>query len=214
MSGVRLESVTKTFPGGVTAVAGVSLTVAGGEMLALLGPSGCGKTTLLRIVAGLTAPTAGRVSIHGRDVTADPPHRRDVAMVFQDPALLPTRPVFDSISLPLRFRRLPRREIDERVRRIAAELGLSELLTRRPGELSGGQRRRASLARALVREPRVLLFDEPLSQLDAPLRRDTGRLIREVQQARGVPAVYVTHDEKEADGVADRVIYLEPRPTP
>ena len=207
MADLRFENLTKRFAPGETAVDGADLSAAAGEIVVVLGPSGCGKTTLLRMAAGLETPTSGRVLIGGADVTAVPAHRRDVAMVFQGGALYPHLSLFENIAFPLRVRGTARDEVRRRVAEAASTLGLGELLDRFPGQVSGGQRRRAALARALVRRPAVFLLDEPLSELDAPLR--TG-LRAEVARLRGGPAavLHVTHDQAEAMALADRLAVM------
>ncbi len=179
---LHLERLSKTFPGGVRAVDDVSLTVPAGALVVLVGPSGCGKTTLLRLVAGLETPTAGRIVLSGRDLAGVPPADREVAMVFQDHALYPSRTVRDNLAFPLRLRRCPAGEIADRVRQAAGRLGLEDVLEARPGELSGGQQQRVALGRALVRRPALFLFDEPLSNVDAGLRRQLRQLVKQVQR--------------------------------
>ncbi len=205
MAEVSLERVTKVFPGGVYACRDISLTVRDGEFFVLLGPSGSGKTTLLRIIAGLERPTSGRVYIDGVDVTDLPPRKRDVAMVFQTWALYPHMRVYDNIAFPLRIRGVPRGEIDRRVREVAKLLGIEGLLDRYPRQLSGGQQQRVALARALVRNPKVWLMDEPLSNLDAILRVHMRVELKRLQRELGITTIYVTHDQAEAMAMADRV---------
>jgi sn-glycerol 3-phosphate transport system ATP-binding protein len=204
---VRLTGLVKRWPGGA-ALDGVSLTIAAGSFAVLLGPSGCGKTTCLRIVAGLEAPTEGRVSIGGRDVTALPPAARGIAMVFQSYALFPHLSVAENILFGLRARRVPRAERDRRLAAAAAMLGLDKLLDRRPGQLSGGQQQRVALGRAVVAEAGVCLMDEPLSNLDAQLRAEMRREILLLQRRLGITMLYVTHDQTEAMAMADQVILL------
>ena len=172
MSEIRLDQVTKEFPGGVQAVAGVSLTIASGEFMVLVGPSGCGKTTLLRMLAGLEEVTDGEIWIGEREVSRLAPRDRDIAMVFQNYALYPHYTVAKNLAYGLKVRKTPKAEIDRRVAEVARMLGLEELLQRRPGALSGGQRQRVAMGRAIVREPAAFLMDEPLSNLDAKLRVD------------------------------------------
>jgi multiple sugar transport system ATP-binding protein len=205
---VQIERLTRRF-GGVAAVDDLSLDVADGEFLVLLGPSGCGKSTLLRAVAGLVAPTAGRILLDGRDVTDVPARERDVAMVFQSYALYPHLSVAANIAFPLRARRIGRRDRDARVGEVAAALGMSELLERRPRELSGGQRQRVALARALVRDPGAFLLDEPLSNLDARLRTSTRAELTELHRRLGSTFVHVTHDQVEAMTMATRIALLD-----
>ncbi len=194
---------------GAAAVAGVTVEVAEGELLAVVGPSGSGKSTLLRLIAGLETPDAGTVVIGGRDVTGDPPARRDVAMVFQSFALFPHLDIEANIGFGLEARGVPAAQRAERVRAVAERLELDDLLVRRPAQLSGGERQRVALARGLVGEPRVLLLDEPLSNLDAQLRGRARAELRRIQRATGVTMVHVTHDQAEALTLGDRVAVLE-----
>lgn len=208
---VVLEHLTKVFSSGgrdVTAVDDVSLSIEPGELVTLLGPSGCGKTTTLRMVAGFETPTGGRVRIGDHDVTDRPPNARDTAMVFQSYALFPHMTVRENIAYGLRFRRLDREEARERVDRIMSLVGLTGLENRAPGRLSGGQQQRVALARALVVEPQVLLFDEPLSNLDAKLREQMREEIRRIQKSLSITAIYVTHDQTEAMSISDRVVVM------
>jgi multiple sugar transport system ATP-binding protein len=175
----------------------------------LVGPSGCGKSTTLRIVAGLEEPTGGQVFIAGRDVTALPPADRDIAMVFQSYALYPHMSVYENLAFALRIRRVGDAEIKRRVEQVAASLGLTAYLDRRPKALSGGQRQRVAIGRAVVREPKVFLFDEPLSNLDAKLRSDMRREIARVHAESKTTSLYVTHDQVEAMTLADRIVVLK-----
>jgi ABC-type sugar transport system ATPase subunit len=204
MARVVYDHVVKTF-GEVTAVRDLSLDIADGEFMVLVGPSGSGKTTALRLLAGLEALTAGSIRIGERIVDRLAPRDRDIAMVFQDYALYPQKTVYQNLAFGLRMRKLPREEIDIRVRRAAAMLDIAQLLERRPGALSGGQRQRVALGRALVREPQVFLMDEPLSNLDAQLRVQTRGEIKQLQGQVGTTTVYVTHDQVEAMTMGDRV---------
>ena len=208
---LKLDRVTKRFRN-VVAVDKVSLDVGKGELLVLLGPSGCGKTTTLRIIAGLETPDEGRVYIDGVDVTDMEPGDRDVSMVFQDYALYPHMSVFDNIAFPLTVRRgklrLSRRDIEERVLKVAKMLRIEELLDRKPPQLSGGQQQRVALARALVREPKVWLMDEPLSNLDALVRMQVRAELKRLQKDLGITTVYVTHDQIEALTLADRIAVM------
>jgi ABC-type sugar transport system ATPase subunit len=203
------DRVRKTYPGGPRAVDDVSLAVEDGELLVLVGPSGCGKTTLLRLAAGLERPDAGRILLAGRDLAGVAPAGRRVALVFQSHALHPARSVYDNLAFALRLARTPAAETDDRVRRMAGRLGLEPVLHARPGQLSGGQQQRVALGKALVRRPEVFLLDEPLSNLDAALRRDLRQLIRELQSELRVPTVLVTHDQEEALSLADRLVVLD-----
>jgi ABC-type sugar transport system ATPase subunit len=207
MSSVAFRGVSKRF-GRVEAVRELTLEVADGELMVLVGPSGSGKTTALRMLAGLEAVDDGRIEIDGRVVNGVAPRARDVAMVFQDYALYPQMTVRDNMAFGLRRRRLPRSEIDRRVTETSERLGLGELLDRRPRELSGGQQQRVALGRALVREPSVLLMDEPLSNLDAALRVQARGEIRRLQREVGTTTVYVTHDQVEALTLGDRIAVM------
>ncbi|HEY0297479.1 MAG TPA: ABC transporter ATP-binding protein [Bordetella sp.] len=202
-----LENLGKQYAGNV-AVDGVNLHAPAGSFTALLGPSGCGKSTTLRMIAGLDAPTAGRILIGGRDVTQLAPAQRRIAMVFQSYALFPHLSVRENILFGLRVRKEPERDFDRRLSRVAGLLGLSALLDRRPAQLSGGQQQRVALGRAVISEAPVCLMDEPLSNLDAQLRQDMRREIRGLQQALGITMVYVTHDQTEAMSMADQVVLL------
>ncbi len=208
MASIRLEKIDKTFPTGQRAVCGLDLDVKDGEFAVLLGPSGCGKTTILRMIAGLETPTAGRIFLDNRDITNQPPAKRDLAMVFQSHTLYPHKTVRDNLGFSLRLRHATRDTIAERVRFVARTLELESVLERKPSQLSGGQRQRVALGRALVRQPRVFLFDEPLSNLDAQLRvqmrHELGRLHREL----GATMLYVTHDQEEAMMLGERVAVL------
>jgi len=205
---VELRRVEKRFDA-VRVLESLDLTVQDGEFAVLLGPSGCGKTTALRIVAGLERPTAGTVRIAGRDVTNRAPRDRDVAMVFQSYALYPQMTVRENIAYPLRVRKVPLRERDAAVDRIADALEVGALLDRRPRQLSGGQRQRIALARAIIREPAAFLMDEPLSNLDAKLRTTMRGEIKRLQKRLGTTTLYVTHDQVEALTMADRVCLLK-----
>jgi ABC-type Fe3+/spermidine/putrescine transport system ATPase subunit len=206
-TGVRLHAVTKRY-GGVTAVDGVSLEVPPGAFVSLLGPSGCGKTTLLRLVGGFEAPDAGRVEIGGADVTGQPPQARPTAMVFQSYALFPTMTVAENVGYGLRVRRRPRAEVAEKVREVLRRVDLAGLEDRPVTALSGGQQQRVALARALAVEPAVLLFDEPLSNLDQALREATRAELKRLQKDLGTTSLYVTHDQGEALALSDRIAVM------
>ncbi|NPA97473.1 MAG: ABC transporter ATP-binding protein [Crenarchaeota archaeon] len=208
MSTVRLENVTKIFPPNVVAVNNANFKVEKGEFFVLLGPSGCGKTTTLRMIAGLERPTYGKIYINEQDVTDLPPRLRDVAMVFQTWALYPHMKVYDNIAFPLRLRKVPRSEIDRKVREVAKLLRIDDLLDRYPKQLSGGQQQRVALARALVRSPRVWLMDEPLSNLDALLRVQMRAELKRLQKELKITTIYVTHDQVEAMSMADRIAVM------
>lgn len=206
-SAVVLEQVTKTF-GQTVAVDCVSLTVAEGELLAILGPSGCGKTTTLRLIAGFEQPTGGQVFIGGRDATNIPAHRRNIAMVFQSYALFPHLNVFENIAFGLRERRLPDRDITHRVNSILEVVRLPGLENRSLRQISGGEQQRVALARALVVEPVLLLMDEPLGALDRKLREEMQLELKEMLRRLKVTAIFVTHDQDEALAMADRVAVM------
>ncbi|MDF3822728.1 ABC transporter ATP-binding protein [Leptospira sp. 96542] len=207
MSSIQLLGVRKQW-GQATALADIDLSIEAGSFCVLLGPSGCGKSTTLRIIAGLEAASAGRVLIDGRDVTALPPAQRGIAMVFQNYALFPHLSVADNISFGLSVRKLPKTEIAQRLQETTELLGLTGLLARKPSQLSGGQQQRVALGRALVAQAKVCLMDEPLSNLDAQLRQDMRRELRELQKRLGLTVVYVTHDQTEAMSMADQVLLL------
>jgi multiple sugar transport system ATP-binding protein len=206
---IQFRQVTKTYPGGIPAIHAIDLTVASREFLVILGPSGSGKTTLLRLIAGLESPDGGGVWIDGRDVTMVPPHRRDVAMVFQNPALYPHLSVFDNIAFGLRARGVPRNQARAQVNTIAGLLGLDALLRRRPSVLSGGERQRVAIGRAIARQPRVLLCDEPFSNLDPPLRAALREEVADLHRQFGSTLVLVTHDQSEALLLGDRIAILD-----
>ncbi len=193
----------------VVAVNEASFVVAPGELVTLLGPSGCGKTTTLRMIAGFDLPTKGQIRIGGEDVSSLPPNKRDTATVFQSYGLFPHMNVAENVAYGLRIRKVPKSEVDERVKRALALTGLSDLADRSPGRLSGGQQQRVALSRSLVVEPGVLLLDEPLSNLDALLREQMRVEIRRIQKSLGITAVYVTHDRVEAMSLSDRVIVMK-----
>jgi multiple sugar transport system ATP-binding protein len=207
-TGIRLENVTKRFKGGVEAVKDMTLAVEPGEFTVLVGPSGCGKSTVLRIMAGLEDVSGGRVYLGDKDVTTELPQHRDIAMVFQSYALYPRMTVRRNMGFGLRMRRTPKAERQRRVAEVAEILGLEHLLSRRPGALSGGQRQRVAMGRAIVREPRVFLMDEPLSNLDAKLRVSMRAQLSLLHQRLGVTTVYVTHDQVEAMTLGQRVAVL------
>ncbi len=208
MARIRFESVGKRYPNGFVALEGLDLDIADKEFLVLLGPSGCGKSTTLNMIAGLEDVTDGRLLFDEALMNAVPPHRRDVAMVFQSYALYPHKSVYDNIAFGLKMRKVPAAEIDRRVREAAGKLEIEPLLERRPDQLSGGQRQRVALGRAMVRQPQVFLMDEPLSNLDATLRISMRAEIKQLHQAMGTTFVYVTHDQAEALTLADRVVVM------
>jgi len=205
---VELRSLVKRFGRDVTAVNDVDLRIDKGELVTLLGPSGCGKTTILRLIAGLERPTSGQILLDDGDVSRLPAYLRDITMVFQSYALFPHMNVFENVAYGLRVARRPADEIKRRVGEALAMVGLAHLEERATAALSGGQQQRVALARALVIHPRVLLFDEPLSNLDAKLRKRVREDIRELQQRLGITSVYVTHDQEEALAISDRVVVM------
>jgi multiple sugar transport system ATP-binding protein len=207
MAEVRLQDVAKSY-GDVTAVDHVSLTVGDGEFVALVGPSGCGKTTTLNLVAGLIPLTEGAIYIGERDVTDLDPKDRDIAMVFQNYALYPTKTVYNNLAFPLKMRKLPNAEIEKKVTAAAKLLGIEHLLERRPRELSGGQQQRVALGRAMVRDPRAFLMDEPLSNLDAKLRVQMRAELKRFHQDLNATVIYVTHDQLEAVTMANKMAVM------
>jgi multiple sugar transport system ATP-binding protein len=208
MAEVSFRAVSRVFPGGHHAVRDFDLDVADGEFVALVGPSGCGKTTVLRMTAGLEEISSGQIIIDGKVVNDIEPRRRDVAMVFQEYALYPQMTVYDNIAFSLKLRKLSRPEIAERVTGMARTLGIEELLKRKPRALSGGQRQRVAMGRALVRDPKVFLMDEPLSNLDAKLRVQMRHEVSRIQRDLGTTTVYVTHDQVEAMTMGTRVAVM------
>jgi iron(III) transport system ATP-binding protein len=208
---ISIRSLTKAFgsgPAAAVAVDGISLDINPGELFFLLGPSGCGKTTLLRMIAGFIDPTSGSIAFDGRDVTHTAPNKRNTGMVFQSYALWPHMSVAQNVAFGLGIRKVPRNERERRVADALAAVRMAEYAERKPNQLSGGQQQRVALARALVIRPDVLLLDEPLSNLDAKLRIELRSEIRRVCKETGITAVYVTHDQKEALSMADRVSVL------
>jgi iron(III) transport system ATP-binding protein len=205
---IEFRAVEKRY-GETLAVAGIDLEIARGELVTFLGPSGCGKTTSLRLIAGLELPTAGQVLIAGRDVSREPASGRNVGMVFQSYALFPHMSVLDNVAYAPVIRGSARAEAHAKAHEILAMLGLDGLGARLPSELSGGQQQRVAVARAIVQQPDVLLFDEPLSNVDAKLRRRVRAEIRDLQQRFGLTAVYVTHDQEEALAVSDRIVVMD-----
>jgi multiple sugar transport system ATP-binding protein len=210
MASVRLEGIRKIYPdqAGTVAVHGVNLDVADGEFVVLVGPSGCGKSTTLRMIAGLESISAGKLYIDDREVNDVPPKDRDIAMVFQSYALYPHMTVRDNLAFALKLRGTPREEIDKRVNVAASTLGIESFIDRTPRQLSGGQRQRVALGRAIVRQPKVFLFDEPLSNLDAQLRVQMRREIARLHQELKATMIYVTHDQVEAMTLGDRIVVM------
>src|ERR1700733_10033619 len=207
MARVMMRGLNKKYDE-VHAVIDVNLEIHDQEFVVLVGPSGCGKTTTLRMVAGLESITSGNISIDEKVVNELPPMDRDIAMVFQNYALYPHMSVHDNMAFGLKMRKFERPEIDKRVREAADILGIGELLTRKPRQLSGGQRQRVALGRAIVRHPRVFLFDEPLSNLDAKLRVQMRVELKKLHERLGTTAIYVTHDQVEAMTLGDRVVVM------
>jgi len=208
MAVIDLKNLSKHFDA-VKAVNGVDLAIPEGELLVILGPSGCGKTTLMRMIAGLEKPTAGTISIGGAEVTDLPPRARPIAMVFQSYALYPHMTVFNNIAFPLKAHGgLSKAEIKSKVEWAASTLGIHSLLHRKPRQLSGGERQRVALGRALVKEPKVLLLDEPLSNLDAKLRASARDELQRFQRRLGITTIFVTHDQIEAMGMGDRIVVM------
>ncbi|WP_176084625.1 ABC transporter ATP-binding protein [Martelella sp. HB161492] len=208
MIAISIQNLSKKF-GTFTALSELSLEVRTGEFVTLLGPSGCGKTTLLKLISGFLEPTSGTISIDGKDVTQTPPEARDTALCFQSYALFPHLTVRDNLEFGLRQKRLPAADRRARVGDVAAKLGLEAQMDKLPNQLSGGQQQRVSLGRALVMRPSVILFDEPLSNLDAKLRDQVRVEIRRIQKEYGLTAIYVTHDQAEALAMSDRVVVLK-----
>jgi multiple sugar transport system ATP-binding protein len=207
MASVAIRGVRKAF-GATAVIHGVDIAIGDGEFVVLVGPSGCGKSTLLRMIAGLENITGGEIRIGERVVNKLPPKERDVAMVFQNYALYPHMTVADNMAFSMKLRGAPQSEIDERVRRAAEILGLTQLLGRFPRQLSGGQRQRVAMGRAIVRDPQVFLFDEPLSNLDAKLRVQMRTEIKELHQRLKTTTIYVTHDQIEAMTMADKIVVM------
>lgn len=209
MAEVILEKVGKTYPNGVKAVLDANLEVKDKEFLVLLGPSGCGKTTTLRMIAGLEEITEGTIKIGGKVVNDVEPKDRDIAMVFQNYALYPHMSVYENMAFGLKLRKTPKPEIEERVKEAARILGIEQLLDRKPKQLSGGQRQRVAVGRAIVRKPKVFLFDEPLSNLDAKLRVQMRAELKRLHQNLQATIIYVTHDQVEAMTMADKIVIMK-----
>jgi multiple sugar transport system ATP-binding protein len=208
VASVNLEGVTKSYDGKTTVIHGVDLDIRHGEFVVFVGPSGCGKSTLLRMIAGLESISGGSIRIDGQVVNELPPRSRDIAMVFQDYALYPHKTLYENMAFGLRLRHTPDAQIHERVMNAAKLLRIDHMLERRPAALSGGQRQRVAIGRAIVREPKVFLFDEPLSNLDAQLRNEMRTEIKRLHQRLGATIIYVTHDQTEAMTLADRIAVL------
>jgi multiple sugar transport system ATP-binding protein len=210
MSQLELRSIRKTYPGAAEeTLKGIDIDIASGEFLILVGPSGCGKSTLMNTIAGLESITDGAIVLNGEDIAGMEPKDRDIAMVFQSYALYPTMSVRENIAFGLKIRGLPKHEIDQEVERVADLLQISQLLNKKPANLSGGQQQRVAMGRALARRPRIYLFDEPLSNLDAKLRVEMRTEIKKLHQRLKTTIVYVTHDQIEAMTLADRIAVLK-----
>ncbi len=209
MASVKLENIRKEYEGGVVAVKDVNIDIADKEFVVLVGPSGCGKSTTLRMIAGLEDITSGTISIGGTVVNEVPPKDRDIAMVFQNYALYPHMTVYENMAFGLKLRKYPKAEIESRVREAAQILGIEEYLDRKPKALSGGQRQRVALGRAIVRKPKVFLFDEPLSNLDAKLRVQMRTEISKLHHSLKSTMVYVTHDQTEAMTMGDKIVVMK-----
>lgn len=205
---VRVENLTKEFPGTV-AVNSINLTFKSGQLSGLLGPSGCGKSTTLFLIAGLHTPTGGRIYFGDEDVTDLPPEKRGIGLVFQNYALYPHMTVEKNIMFPLQNMKVPKAEARERAYEMAKLVQIEDYMNRKPSELSGGQQQRVAIARALVKKPRILLLDEPLSNLDARLRLEMRQEIRRIQQETGITTIFVTHDQEEAMSICDDIIVME-----
>jgi spermidine/putrescine transport system ATP-binding protein len=204
---VELRNVTKRF-GAYEALKEASFEIRAGEFMTFLGPSGCGKTTCLRLISGFDTPTSGQIFLDGKDLTFEPPYRRDVNQVFQNYALFPHLTIYENIAFGLRMKKIPPAQIRERVDRVVKMTSLEDFTTRKPAQLSGGQRQRVALARAIVCEPKVLLLDEPLSALDAKLRTQMRVELKQLQKKLGITFIFVTHDQEEALTMSDRVAVL------
>ena len=208
MSFLELQNVTKIYPNGTKAVNETSLNIENGEFVVFVGPSGCGKSTLLRMIAGLEDITNGEISLDGKLINSVDPSERDVAMVFQNYALYPHMTVFNNMAYGLKNRGISKEEINNKVNDVAKLLEIDQLLSRKPSMLSGGQRQRVAMGRAIVRNPKIFLFDEPLSNLDAKLRNQMRLEIKKLQRQMGVTSVFVTHDQTEAMTLGDRIVVI------
>lgn len=204
---VTIDGLTKQYEDNF-AVHNFSAELKDGELISLLGPSGCGKSTTLFMLAGITKPTSGRILFDGEDVTDQKPEKRGIGLVFQNYALYPHMTVLENICFPLEVQKVPKKDRIERAKKIAKQVHIDELLSRRPSELSGGQQQRVAIARALIKQPRLLLLDEPLSNLDARLRIEMREEIRRIQQETGVTTVFVTHDQEEAMSISDQILLM------
>ncbi|MFV0529022.1 MAG: ABC transporter ATP-binding protein [Lachnospiraceae bacterium] len=212
--GVMLKNITKVFPahdgsGDVTAVDNIDLEIKDGELITLLGPSGCGKTTTLRMISGFETPSEGEIFIGDRPVANVPPNKRDIAMVFQSYALFPHLTIYENVAYGLKVHKIPKLELQERTQKAMELMQLKGMENRYPNQLSGGQQQRVALARAIIIEPKVLLFDEPLSNLDAKLREHMRDELRSIQKRLGITSLYVTHDQAEAMAISDKVVIMK-----
>ena len=205
---ITVENLTKKF-GNTTAVDNLSVTMESGKMIALLGPSGCGKTTILNMLSGILPATSGKIFFDDQDVTALPPEKRNIGLVFQNYALYPHMTVLENICFPLEIKKVPKKQRIAKAKELAELVRISEYLDRKPAELSGGQQQRVAIARALAKEPQLLLLDEPLSNLDAKLRVEMREEILRIQRASNITTVFVTHDQEEASSIADEVILMK-----
>jgi multiple sugar transport system ATP-binding protein len=208
MAQIEFKGVTKTYPDGTPAIVDLDFVIKDGELLCLLGPSGCGKSSTIRVLAGLERASGGMILADGHRIDHLPPQARDCAMIFENYALYPHLTAFENIAMPLRARRLPEQEVQQRVTNAARLLRIEPLMARRPGRLSGGERQRVGIGRALVREPAMFLMDEPLGHLEAYLRVELRAEIRRLQERLRITTVYVTHDQEEAAAVADRIVVM------
>lgn len=208
MAAVELKQITKNYDGKLTIIHGIDLEIQEGEFVVFVGPSGCGKSTLLRMIAGLETVTSGQIVIDGKVVNDEPPRNRDISMVFQDYALYPHKTLYENMAFGLRLRKTPENEIKKRISDVAKMLRIEHMLERKPAALSGGQRQRVAIGRAIVRQPKVFLFDEPLSNLDAQLRNEMRVEIKKLHERLGATMIYVTHDQVEAMTLADRIVVL------
>ena len=206
---IKIENLRMEFEGGVTALDGINMEIQDGEFIALLGPSGCGKSTTLNCIAGLLDPTDGTIRSDEVDITNKAPKERNVGMVFQSYALYPHLRVIDNIAFPLKQKKVAREERYDRARKMAAKLQIEHLLDRKPTQLSGGQQQRVAMCRAMVKEPKILLFDEPMSNLDARLKIEIREVIKKLQAETRITSIIVTHDQEEAMAIADRIAILD-----
>ena len=208
MARIEMESLNKVYPNKVHAVKDFDLMVENGSFTTLVGPSGCGKTTLLRMIAGLERSTSGKIKFDGKEVSALSPKQRNVSMVFQSNSLFPNKTIYENMAIGLQMRKVPKRDIDRKVRSAAEMLNISSLLGKMPNEISGGERQRGAIVRAIVKEPNVFLFDEPLSNLDAKLKARMRHELRALQKQLKGTFVYVTHDQTEAMSMSDRLVVM------